>query len=81
MGMSTIRLLGRVDEHHRLSADVPSSVAAGLVEVTIVVPSAEEDDAGPAWADGVASEWAAGLADPREDIYTIADGEPVDAPR
>jgi hypothetical protein len=76
--MSTIRVIGRVDEQHRLSADVPPSVAAGPVEVTIVVPSAQEDDAGPAW-DGVASQWAQELADAREDIYTLADGEPVDA--
>ena len=77
--MSMIRLIGRVDENHRLSADVPESVAAGLVEVSIVVPSSEEDDAGRAWAKGIANEWAQELADEREDIYTIADGEPVDA--
>ena len=78
--MSTFRVIGRVDEQHRLSAEVPESVAAGLVQVTIVVPSAQKDDAGLAWADGVAGEWAEELGDPREDIYTIADGEPVDAP-
>lgn len=79
--MSTIRLIGRVDENHRLSAQVPPSVAAGVVEVMIRVSSVEEDDAGLAWAEGVAPEWAQELQDPREDIYTIADGEPVDGRR
>jgi hypothetical protein len=28
---------------------------------------------------GVAREWEAELSDPREDLYSLADGEPVDA--
>lgn len=72
--------MGRVDEHHRLFADVPSSISAGPVEVTIDVPPAQEDDAGLAWAQGVGHEWTDELQDPREDIYTMDDGEPVDGP-
>ncbi len=37
---------------------------------------AEVDEA---WPQGIAHEWAAELADTREDIYTLADGEPVAA--
>jgi hypothetical protein len=40
-----------------------------------------EDEAGTLWANGVASEWSAELSDPREDIYTLADGQPVNASR
>jgi len=29
----------------------------------------------------VAHEWAAELADEREDLYTLADGDPIDASR
>ena len=36
-----------------------------------------EVDAGDAWMAGVASEWADDLADTRQDVYTLADGEPV----
>lgn len=77
--MPTLRITGRVDEHHRLSADVPESVAVGPVELVIVLPGPDEDDAGRHWEHGVAAEWAEDLADPRQDIYTLDDGEPVDA--
>ncbi len=42
-------------------------------------PSAnhEEDEAGAAWARGVAHEWSAELSDPGEDIYTLKDGEAI----
>jgi hypothetical protein len=39
--------------------------------------SNEEDEAGTAWAMGIANEWSAELSDTREDIYTLNDGEPV----
>jgi hypothetical protein len=38
----------------------------------------DEDESDEAWEFGIAREWAATLRDPREDIYTLADGEPVD---
>jgi hypothetical protein len=39
--------------------------------------SSNEDEAGAAWAMGVANEWSAELGNTREDIYTINDGEPI----
>lgn len=36
-----------------------------------------EDEAGGRWSDGVAKEWAADLGDPRQDLYTSDDGQPV----
>ena len=43
----------------------------------------DEDDASACWECGVAEEWAEDLADPRQDLYTSHDGEPVerDPPR
>jgi len=37
-----------------------------------------EDEAGENWMAGIAREWHDELSDPREDIYTLADGVPVD---
>jgi hypothetical protein len=79
--MATIRVIARVDEHHRLSAEVPADIPAGPVEVTIDVPATGEDAAGRTWAEGLAREWAEDLADTRQDIYTLDDGEPVDEAR
>ena len=77
--MQTIKLTGHVDDQHRLSAQVPASVAPGPVEVVVIIPARQEDDAGEAWMRGLAQEWAAELSDPREDIYTLDDGRPVDS--
>ena len=75
--MKAVELIADVDEHHRLTATVPSDLYPGRVRVIVIVP--EEDEAGEAWEPGVAHEWAAELADTREDIYTLDDGVPEDA--
>jgi hypothetical protein len=74
--MTAIRLTGHVDEMHRLVADVPGSIPPGPVTV-LIVPELNEDEAGQAWTEGIAAEWADELADVRQDIYTLADGEPL----
>ncbi len=79
--MSTIRVLGQIDDQHRLTAAVPATVAPGPVEVLVLARTHDEDEAGEAWEAGIAREWEAELTDPREDIYSLADGEPVDAAR
>jgi hypothetical protein len=84
--MKTIEVFGQVDEHHRLSATVPTEVPPGPVRLALTVPSpaptpTNEDDADPQWALGVAREWREDLADTRQDIYTLADGDPVDEAR
>jgi hypothetical protein len=71
-----VRLAGNVDENHQLSASVPDSIRPGPVTV-LIIPALDEDDAGEGWAAGVALEWADELADPRQDIYTLTDGEPI----
>ena len=49
--------------------------------VPFVLAKDDGDEAAGFWEWGVAREWAAELADEREDIYTLADGEPVQAKR
>ena len=77
--MKAIELIGDVDDQHRLQARVPEEVPAGLVRLIVLVP--EEDETGAAWAHGIATEWADELRDARQDIYTLQDGQPVNAPR
>lgn len=79
--MNTVKLTGVVDEHHRLTVDVPPNVAPGPVEVIVLLPSPSEDENDQSWAQGIAALWAADWNDPREDIYTLEDGKPVDDPR
>jgi hypothetical protein len=55
--MQTIKLVGHIDEQHRLSAQVPPGVAPGPVEVVVILKDAQhEDDAGQAWMHGIAHE-------------------------
>jgi hypothetical protein len=49
--------------------------------VRLIVLLPDEDKGGVAWADGVAKEWAGEWQDPRQDIYTLNDGQPVNVPR
>jgi len=76
--MTTIRIVGRIDSEHRLTATVPESVPAGSVEVVLIVPEVAVDPADHAWEMGVAREWGEDLADARQDIYSLDDGAPVD---
>ncbi len=73
--MSMIKVVGNVDEDRRLSAQVPSSIRPGPVTV-LVLPEEDVDEA-DTWAAGIAREWADELGDSEQDIYTLADGEPV----
>jgi hypothetical protein len=76
--MKPIELIGDIDEQHRLHAQVPKELPAGQIRL-ILLPG--EDEAGRLWANGVASEWSAELADPRKDIYSLEDDHPVNAAR
>ena len=77
--MKAIELIGDIDEEHQLHAQVPTDLPAGQVRLIVLLPA--EDEAGGMWAHGVAMEWSAELQDAREDIYTLDDGRPVNAPR
>jgi len=77
--MKAFELTAEIDEQHRLQADVPPELPAGPVRIIVLVP--DEDEAGSHWAHGVAKEWAAELEDSSQDIYTLEDGEPANAPQ
>jgi hypothetical protein len=77
--MKAIELMGDIDEQHRLRAQVPAEVPAGPVRLIVLLP--DEDDAGLAWAQGVNTEWLDELRDARQDVYTLEDGQAVNAPR
>jgi hypothetical protein len=69
---------GHVDDQHRLSATVPGSVPPGPVTIWIAPGTHGDDDAGARWMNGISAEWADELGDPRQDLYTLSDGESVD---
>jgi len=77
--MKAIELIGDIDEQHRLRAQVPDELPAGPVRLIVLLP--DEDNSGIAWEQGVSKEWADELRDSRQDIYTLDDGQPVNAPR
>lgn len=79
--MQTLKVLGQVDDLHRLSATVPESIGPGPVEILVIVPTLNEEDDHLAWFRGVAHEWEEELSDTRQDLYTLADGEPIDGSR
>jgi len=79
--MKAFDLVAEVDEQRRLQMTLPQSVMPGRVRVLVLVPEAEEDETDLPWMQGIAREWESELADKREDIYTLEDGEPIDAAR
>ena len=79
--MKALEYVAEVDEQRRLQVTLPEMLVPATVRVIVLVPEPGEDDAGVVWAQGIAREWSAELADPREDIYTLEDGEPADAAR
>ena len=77
--MKAIELMSDIDEQHRLQARVPLDLPAGPVRFIVLLP--DEDEGGAAWPQWVAREWVDDLSDARQDVYTIQDGQPVNAPR
>ena len=75
--MSRIELFGTVDDQHRLSLVVPDQIKAGPVKVILEIADDGVDD----WRQGIAEIWARDWSDPREDIYTLEDGEPINDAR
>ena len=77
--VKAIKLIGDIDEQHRLRASVPEELPAGPVRLIVLL--SDEDEAGTVWAHGLAREWVGELSDSRQDLYTLEDGQPVDAAR
>ncbi len=74
--MKAFELLAEVDEQHRVQFALPESVPLGRVRVIVLAPETEEET-DEYWMKGIAREWADELADTREDIYTLDDGEAI----
>jgi len=72
--MKAIELIGHVDEQHRLHVELPAELPPGPVKV-FLSPATEEDAEGD-WRALINHVWARDWSDPREDIYTLEDGEP-----
>jgi hypothetical protein len=77
--MKAIELIGDIDEQHRLRASVPEELPVGPVRLIVFL--SDEDEAGTVWANGIGREWADELRDSRQDLYTLADGQCIDAAR
>ncbi len=79
--MKQIRLSGVVDDQGMLHAKVPAEVAPGPVEFVALIPDPLDNEFSNAWMQAIAHAWREELSDPRDDIYTLEDGEPVDGSR
>lgn len=79
--MKALELMAEVDAQRRVQLVLPESVLPGIVRVIVLTPETLEEEAEATWMSGIAREWAGELADERQDIYTLEDGEPVDAAR
>lgn len=71
--------MGEIDEHHNLRAAAPQDLPPGRVHLIVVRP--DDDEAGAFWPWDVSQAWSDELGDVRQDLYTLADGQPVDASR
>ena len=77
--MRAIGIVGEIDEHHNIRAEAPRDLPPGRVQLIVVRP--DEDEAGAFWPWDVSQAWSDELSDVRQDLYTLADGRPVDASR
>jgi len=50
---------------------------AVIVQAQVAVDAATDEEDALAWTQGIAHEWTSELSDPREDVYTMDDGEPI----
>ncbi len=77
--MRAMSIVGEIDDDHNIRAEAPRDLPPGRVQLIVVRP--DEDEAGAFWPWDVAQAWRDELADTQQDIYTLADGQPVDASR
>ncbi len=76
--MKIIDVIGNIDAQRHLTADVSDDVSPGPVRIAVLpLEEAAEDR----WTRFVAGEWSQELADPRQDLYTLEDGYPIDIAR
>ena len=84
--MRALEFVAEVDDQHRLHLELPDT-PQGPVRVLVLLPDIPQEapeaegEADAVWMRALAHEWREELLDPREDIYTLEDGEPIDAAR
>ena len=80
--MRAYELIGAIDEERQIHAKLPADAPLTHDDVRLLVLLPESgDETEASWMQGIAREWAAELADEREDIYTLQDGEPINEAR
>ncbi len=79
--MNTVKIIGQVDDNHRLTAEMPARVPPGRIEIIVLLDRDALDEEESSWQAGISRAWAEDWDDPREDLYTLADGEPVNVAR
>src|SRR5947209_12133670 len=72
--MNPIEVIGHVDEQGQLHVDLFDEVPPGPVKV--LLQQFTQDDEEEDWRAIINHSLAAELNDPREDVYTLEDGEP-----
>ena len=77
--MRAIAIVGQFDDDHQIRAEAPRDLPPGRVQLIVVRP--DEDASGAFWPWDVSRAWSDELGDARQDIYTLADGQPVDESR
>ncbi|MCI0643176.1 MAG: hypothetical protein L0Y72_15380 [Gemmataceae bacterium] len=75
--MDKIELPGTIDAVQGLTVELPPDVKPGPVKVTLEWIDEDEQ----AWAKWVSDSWSREWNDPREDIYGLEDGKPINEPR
>ncbi len=75
--MKPVELIGHVDEQHQLHVELPANIPPGRVKITLEAVEEGIDE----WRALINHAWSADWNDPREDIYTLEDGEPEHGPR
>jgi hypothetical protein len=77
--MRAIGIVGEIDDDHQIRAQAPRDLPAGPVQLIVVRP--DEDESGAFWPWDVSQAWSDDLGDIRQDLYSLADGQPIDASR
>jgi hypothetical protein len=79
--MKTLELTGTVDDKGILHASVPAEIRPGTVRFVAQFSDEADYEFSDAWMKAIPQVWADELSDPRDDIYTLEDGEPVNGSR
>jgi hypothetical protein len=77
--MRAIGIVGEIGDDRQIRAEAPRGLRPGRVQLIVVQP--DEDESGALWPLGVSQAWSDDLGDARQDIYTLADGQPIDLSR